>query len=253
MFAAFIVNLATKAGTFMLLDYVYRHHRLFQITNVYLYWIVLILVQDFLYWVLHYTGHYVRFFWAMHVTHHSSEKMNFSVSFRTSWMGHIKYVFFIPVPLLGFDPITFFVAHQAAVLYQFFVHTELVKKLPAAIEYVFVTPSHHRVHHGSNAKYIDKNYGSTFIIWDRMFGTFVPEEEKPVYGLTKPVKSYNPVYLVFHEWVDIGRDLKHAKSLSEMFNILFKPPGAVVTEHQRLSLQQEQAAQEVKEDRKSVV
>jgi sterol desaturase/sphingolipid hydroxylase (fatty acid hydroxylase superfamily) len=204
-------------------------------------------VDFFRYWA-HRISHEQRLWWATHVTHHSSERMNFSVSFRTSWMGHLKYVFFIPVPLLGFDPITFFVAHQAAVLYQFFVHTELVKKLPAAIEYVFVTPSHHRVHHGSNTQYIDKNYGSTFIIWDRMFGTFVAEEEKPVYGLTKPLKSYNPVYLVFHEWVDIGRDLKHAKSLREMFNILFKPPGAVVTEHQRLSLQQEQAAQEAKEE-----
>lgn len=189
------------------------------------------------YWA-HRISHEQRFWWATHVTHHSSEKMNFSVSFRTSWTQHIKFVFFLPVPFIGLDPFTFFICHQVAVLYQFFVHTELVKKLPAPIEYVLVTPSHHRVHHGSNPKYIDRNYGSTFIIWDRLFGTFEPEREQPVYGLSKPVKSYNPVYLVFHEWVDIWKDIKHAASFKEVFNLLFKPPGTVVTEHQRNSLKQ---------------
>ncbi|MCC9166787.1 sterol desaturase family protein [Pontibacter harenae] len=190
------------------------------------------------YWA-HRVAHEQRFWWATHVTHHSSENMNFTVSFRTSWTQHIKFVFFLPVPLLGIDPFTFFICHQVAVLYQFYVHTELIKKLPASIEYFFVTPSHHRVHHGSNPKYIDKNYGSTFIIWDRMFNTFEPEVEKPIYGITKPVRSLNPVYLVFHEWMDIWQDIKHAKSLKEVFLILYKPPGALVTEHQRQSQQQE--------------
>ncbi|MDX5483332.1 MAG: sterol desaturase family protein, partial [Hymenobacteraceae bacterium] len=193
---------------------------------------------DFLRYWAHRISHEQRLWWATHVTHHSSEKLNFSTSFRTSWTAPIKFLFFLPVPFLGFDPFTFFICHQAAVLYQFFVHTELVRKLPAPIEYVFVTPSHHRVHHGSNPKYIDKNYGSSLIIWDRMFGTFQPEEERPTYGLTKPVTSYNPVYLVFHEWVDIWKDLKHAGSAKEMYNILFNPPGATVTEHQRQALQE---------------
>lgn len=184
------------------------------------------------YWA-HRISHEQRFWWATHVTHHSSHKMNFSVSFRTGWTNHIKFVFFIPVPLLGIDPFTFFVCHQVAVLYQFFVHTELVGKLPAAIEYVFVTPSHHRVHHGSNPAYIDRNYGSTFIIWDRLFNTFEPETEKPVYGLTKPVNSYNPVYLVFHEWVDILKDLRHCRSIAEAWKVLFAPPGTLVTTHQK--------------------
>lgn len=187
------------------------------------------------YWA-HRISHEQRIWWATHVTHHSSEKMNFSVSFRTGWTNHIKFIFFIPVPLLGFDPFTFFICHQFAVLYQFWVHTELIKKLPAPIEYVFVTPSHHRAHHGSNAKYIDKNYGSTLIIWDRMFGTFQAEEEKPVYGLTKPVDSYNPIYLNFHEWIDIWEDLKHAKSVKEVYQLLFHPPGTIVTEYQKIQL-----------------
>lgn len=184
------------------------------------------------YWA-HRISHEQRFWWATHVTHHSSEKMNFAISLRTGWTSPIKFLFFLPVPFLGFDPFTFFVCHQLAVLYQFWVHTELIRKLPAPVEYLFVTPSHHRVHHGSNPKYIDKNYGSTFIIWDRMFGTFQKEEEKPTYGLTTPVSSYNPIYLVFHEWVDIGKDLRHARSLREAWDILFKPPGTVVTAHQR--------------------
>jgi sterol desaturase/sphingolipid hydroxylase (fatty acid hydroxylase superfamily) len=194
--------------------------------------LALVLVDLCRYWA-HRISHEQRFWWATHVTHHSSEKMNFSVSFRTGWTQHIKFIFLLPVPFLGFDPFTFFVCHQLAVLSQFWVHTELVRKLPAPIEYIFVTPSHHRVHHGSNPKYIDKNYGSTFILWDRLFGTFQEEEERPVYGLTKPVNSFNPIYLVFHEWVDIWKDLRHATSFREAWDILFKPPGAVVTAYQR--------------------
>ena len=108
---------------------------------------------------------------------------------------------------MGFDPITFFIVHQIEVLYQFWIHTELIRKLPKPIEYIFTTPSHHRVHHATNEKYIDKNYGSTFIIWDRIFGTFQPEEEQAVYGITRPVNSFNPIYLVFHAWRDLVIDL----------------------------------------------
>ncbi|MEJ8800630.1 sterol desaturase family protein [Pontibacter sp. H249] len=200
--------------------------------------IVCFIAVDFCRYWAHRISHEQRLWWATHVTHHSSEKMNFAISFRTSWTTPIKFLFFLPVPFLGFDPLTFFICHQLAVLYQFWVHTEIIKKMPAPFEYFFVTPSHHRVHHGSDVKYLDKNYGSTFIIWDRMFGTFQKEEEHPTYGLTTPVKSYNPVYLVFHEWVDIWHDLKHAKSPKEVWAILFKPPGAVVTEHQRSKLGQ---------------
>ena len=108
---------------------------------------------------------------------------------------------------MSFDPIVFFIAHQIEVLYQFWIHTELIRKLPKPIEYIFVTPSHHRVHHSVNEKYLDKNFGSTFIIWDRIFKTFQPEEEKAIYGITKPVNSYNPVFLVFHAWIDLFKDI----------------------------------------------
>ncbi|MFT2009395.1 sterol desaturase family protein [Pontibacter sp. 13R65] len=205
-------------------------------------YIVCFIAVDFCRYWAHRIAHEQRFWWATHVTHHSSQKMNFSVSFRTGWTNQIKFVFFIPVPLLGIDPFTFFVCHQIAVLYQFWIHTELIRKMPAPIEYLFVTPSHHRAHHGSNPKYIDKNYGSTLIIWDRLFGTFQAEEEEPIYGLTTQVTSYNPVYLVFHEYQAIWQDLKHARNSKEIFQILFKPPGAIVTDHQRLEAQKKETS-----------
>lgn len=189
------------------------------------------------YWA-HRVAHEQRFWWATHITHHNSKKFNFSVSFRLSWTQHIKFVFFVPVVMMGFDPFVFFICHQIAVLYQFWIHTEYIKKLPAPIEYIFVTPSHHRVHHGSDEHYLDKNYGSTFIIWDRIFGTFTPEGERPTYGITKQVDSYNPVYLVFHEFVDIYKDIRQAENAKEVWQILFGRPGDEVIKNRDLKRQE---------------
>ena len=135
-------------------------------------------VFDFVRFFAHKLSHETNILWATHVTHHNSEKYNLSTTFRLSWTQVIKIFFFIPLGFLGFHPVLFFFCHQIGVLYQYWVHTELIGKLPKPIEFIFVTPSHHRVHHGVNPKYIDKNYGSTFIIWDRMFGSFQEEEEK---------------------------------------------------------------------------
>lgn len=184
------------------------------------------------YWA-HRIAHENRFWWATHVTHHNSKLYNWSVSFRLGWTQHIKVIFFVPVALTGFDPIVFFICHQIAVLYQFWIHTEYIKKLPAPIEFIFTTPSHHRVHHASNAKYLDKNYGSTFIIWDRIFGTFQPEEqkEKPKYGLTEQVESYNPITLNFHEWRDIVKDLTRSDiSAKKKMWYLFGRPSEIAAE-----------------------
>ncbi|MGI8892328.1 MAG: sterol desaturase family protein [Bacteroidia bacterium] len=188
------------------------------------------------YWA-HRVAHEQRFWWATHVTHHNSKKYNFSVSFRLSWTQHIKFIFFLPVIMIGFDPFIFFICHQIAVLYQFWIHTELIKKLPAPIEFFFTTPSHHRVHHASDVHYHDKNYGSTFIIWDRIFGTFMPEGARPTYGITKEIKSYNPVYLVFHEFVDIYKDLRQAESWKEARQILFGKPGDEIIKNRDLKRQ----------------
>lgn len=163
-------------------------------------YILCLISLDFCRYWAHRIAHVNRFWWATHVTHHNSEKYNWSVSFRLGWTQFIKVIFFIPVALMGFDPVLFFICHQVEVLYQFWIHTEYIRKLPAPIEYIFTTPSHHRVHHSRNEKYIDKNFGSTLIIWDRLFGTFMPETEQADYGITKPVNSYNPITLNFHEW-----------------------------------------------------
>lgn len=191
--------------------------------------VVCIIAIDFCRYWAHRVAHENRFWWATHVTHHNSEKYNWSVSFRLGWTQHIKIIFFVPVALMGFDPVVFFICHQIEVLYQFWIHTEYIKKLPRPIEYIFTTPSHHRVHHARNDHYLDKNYGSTLIIWDRMFGTFQPEMERPDYGITIPVNSYNPVTLNFHEWVDIVRDVRNSHSIKEAYAMIFTSPAKLAS------------------------
>lgn len=178
------------------------------------------------YWA-HRISHEQRFWWTTHVPHHSGNNYNLAVSFRLSWIQEFKILFFIPVTIAGFHPWIFFVVNQVAVLFQFWVHTEYIKKLPRWIEYIFATPSNHRVHHGTQDKYIDKNYGATFIIWDRMFGTFQPEEERPKYGLTTPVHTGNPFKLVFQEAIDLVNDVRKAKTWRERFWYTFGSPIAI--------------------------
>jgi sterol desaturase/sphingolipid hydroxylase (fatty acid hydroxylase superfamily) len=192
-------------------------------THWWTYVLCIIALDFFRYWS-HRLTHVNRFWWATHVTHHNSEKYNLSVAFRLGWTQHIKFIFFIPVILMGFNPVVFFICHQVEVLYQFWVHTEYIRKLPAPIEYIFVTPSHHRVHHSSNKKYLDKNFGSTFIIWDRLFGTFQEEKEQTLYGITTPLNTYNPITLNFHEWKDIFLDVYKSRSLKEGYAMLFTSP-----------------------------
>lgn len=176
------------------------------------------------YWA-HRISHQQRFWWATHVVHHSSEQYNLTVSFRLSWMQNLKLVFFIPILMIGFHPVIFFVASQIAVLFQFWVHTEYIGKLPRMIENIFATPSNHRVHHGSQEKYINKNYGATFIFWDHLFGTYQREEEQPRYGLTTNIeKKSDPVYLNFHEYNDIWKDLASTKSFRKRMFYLFGDP-----------------------------
>jgi sterol desaturase/sphingolipid hydroxylase (fatty acid hydroxylase superfamily) len=204
------------------------------------YILCIIAIDFFRYWS-HRLTHVNRFWWATHVTHHNSEKYNLSVAFRLGWTQHIKFIFFIPVILMGFDPVIFFICHQIEVLYQFWIHTEYIRKLPAPIEYLFVTPSHHRVHHSRNKKYLDKNFGSTFIIWDRLFGTFQEEKEQTLYGITTPINSYNPITLNFHEWKDIFLDVIKSRSLKEGYAMLFTNPSkleAVKTEFNSIYLKE---------------
>lgn len=212
-----------KIGVFMIFLFFFNLAP-FKIPHTWWSYILCLILLDFSRYWSHRLAHEQRFWWSTHVVHHSSEHYNLSTSFRLSWTQNLKIIFFLPVVLMGFHPIVFFIVHQLEVLYQFWIHTELIKKLPRPIEYIFTTPSHHRVHHSVNEKYIDKNYGSTFIFWDRIFGTFQEEDEKPRYGITKPVNSYNPFFLVFHEWIEISKDVWNSKSLKEAWIILFGSP-----------------------------
>lgn len=182
------------------------------------------------YWA-HRISHMQRFWWATHIAHHSGEYYNLTVSFRLSWVQYLKIIFLIPVGLIGFHPVIFFVTNQIAILFQFWVHTEYIRKLHPAIEYLLATPSNHRVHHGSQEKYINKNYGATFILWDRMFGTFQREEEQVIYGTNSNIEHKdNPLYLNFHEYADMWKDVKSAKGLQKKFFYIFGNPLTIAHE-----------------------
>jgi sterol desaturase/sphingolipid hydroxylase (fatty acid hydroxylase superfamily) len=224
---AFLLNLAVYGSTFFMLDYAYRF-RLFQISNAIIYWVVLIVAQDFLYWALHYTGHYCRLFWAIHVTHHSSEHFNITTGFRSTVFEPLYRVFFyLPLALMGFSAIDILYAYLITQFYGNMVHTQYHIPLPKWYGLVFVTPSHHRVHHASNIPYLDKNMGMVLIIWDRMFGTFHEENlPEPVkYGLTKQPDDLGPVNILFHEWRALLRDIKQAPTFKIKLQYLFNPPG----------------------------
>lgn len=206
--------------------------------RMYLNWWTLIpcyIVYDFSSYWSHRISHFNRFFWASHVVHHSADHFNLTVSFRQSWVQHFKLLFFLPLAFAGFHPIVFFVTNQIAVLYQFWVHSGCIGKLHPVVEYIFATPSNHRVHHGSNERYIDKNFAATFIVWDRMFNTYQEEDEKPAFGITSPLNSkINPFYLNFHEYADIVKDVKNAKGIRRKMHYLFGRPHDISIEKKHL-------------------
>ncbi len=211
-----------------ILVFLYQYHLPIH-WNPIAYWILLLLGEDLLFWIEHYVDHSCRLFWAVHVTHHSSPEYNLSTGFRSSVLMPVyKYLYFIPLVLLNFRPLDAIFMYSITQVYGILVHTQAIKKLPSWIEYIFVTPSHHRVHHASNIPYLDRNMGMVFIIWDRMFGTFTEEmpDEVPHYGITKPIeKPHHPIHIVTHEWLEIAKDLKKSKSLKNKLNYLFRPPG----------------------------
>lgn len=209
------------------------------------------IIFDFCSYWAHNISHRQRFWWATHVAHHSGEYYNLTVSFRLSWVQYIKIIFFLPVSLIGFHPIIIFVTNQIAVLFQFWVHTEYIRKLHPIIEYVFATPSNHRVHHGSQEKYINKNYGATFIIWDRIFGTYQEEDEKAEYGLTHNIEHKgNPFHINFHEYADMIRDVRNASTFREKLFFIFGNPIDIAL---RKKAQAEKTSVEEEEELESLV
>ena len=211
-----------------ILMWTYEHH-FFKIENPYLYWVLLFIFEDLAFYIEHRIDHYCRFFWAVHLTHHSSEEFNLTTGFRSSVFQPVyRFVYFVPVALMGFHPLDIVFMYSVTQTYGILVHTQYIKKMPAWFEAVFVTPAHHRVHHASNIRYLDKNMGMCLIIWDRMFGAFQDElPEDPVkYGLTKPLKNpHNLFNHVIHEWKGMLADLKKKVPLATKIKYLFKPPG----------------------------
>lgn len=180
---------------------------------------------DFLYYWDHRWQHEKRIFWANHVTHHSSEHYNLSTALRQPWSGYLLAWVFAPMPLLGIPLHQTARAGQLNLLYQYWIHTELIDRLPPAGEAVLNTPSHHRVHHGANPQYLDKNYAGILITWDKLFGTFEPELRRVKYGLTKNIKTHNPIRIGYHEMADIARDVRRAKGWRNKLGYVWKHPG----------------------------
>jgi sterol desaturase/sphingolipid hydroxylase (fatty acid hydroxylase superfamily) len=188
-------------------------------------WVIAIVGIDLLYYTYHRIAHRVRIVWATHQAHHSSEYFNFATALRQKWNNSGEILMWIPLPLLGIPPWMVFTSFSISLIYQFWVHTEHIDKLWAPIEFVFNTPSHHRVHHGMDPEYLDKNYGGILIIWDRLFDSFQPEVFRPHYGLTKPVGTFNIWRLQTHEYVAIMRDVRSARRWRDKAGLVFGPPG----------------------------
>lgn len=221
-----ISGFLSKIVVFGALTLVYQF-RFFTLGYEWWVWVLAFFADDLSYYWFHRISHQVRWFWASHVVHHSSQRYNLSTALRQTWTGNLtgSFLFWLWMPLLGFHPIVVMLMQQVSLIYQFWIHTEAIHRLPAPIEFIFNTPSHHRVHHGSDLKYLDKNHGGILIIWDRLFGTFRPEEERPRYGLTKNIDTYNPVIIAFKEWGDIFTKVAAARSARHAFYYLFGPPG----------------------------
>jgi len=225
------LDLLSRGITWGILAYIYNFHFI-EIQNSILYWLLLFVAEDFLYYLLHVIDHNTRFFWASHVTHHSSEEFNLTVGFRSSVFQPLyRFIYFIPLSLLGFKVVDMAVVYSFTQIYGILVHTSYVPKLRKMpymlLEYVFVTPSQHRVHHASNIEYLDKNMGMCLSIWDRIFGTFQEEiDDLPIrYGLTYPLENRGAINIVFHAWIDLWNDLKKPSSFSTKFKYILMPPG----------------------------
>lgn len=194
------------------------------------YWFVIAFVLDDLaYYVFHRSAHRVRWFWASHVIHHSSQHYNLSTALRQTWTGVISlgFLFRLPLFLIGFPPAMVFFVAGLNLIYQFWIHTEVIDRMPRWFEAVMNTPSHHRVHHATNPRYLDRNYAGVFIVWDRLFGTFEPErdDDRPRYGIVKNLGSFNLLWAAFHEWAGIARDLWHAPDWAARWGYVAMPPG----------------------------
>lgn len=224
-----IFGILTAGVTFAATIWVWNH-RLFTVPfDAWWGWVAIFFLEDLTYYWFHRLSHERRFWWAAHVNHHSSQHYNLSTALRQTWTGGLSgtWLLWLPLAWLGFSPAQIAIQQGISLVYQFWIHTEAIKRMPAWFEAVFNTPSHHRVHHARNPRYLDRNYAGILIIWDRLFGTFEAEldAEPPRYGIVKNLAGFNLLRVAFHEWIAIGKDLAGARSPREVIGYLFGPPG----------------------------
>jgi sterol desaturase/sphingolipid hydroxylase (fatty acid hydroxylase superfamily) len=220
-----IINIGWKLAVLAIYSAAYLASPLQVSSHNPLAWVALFFAEDFAYYWYHRTHHEIRVFWSSHVVHHSSQFYNLSTALRQTWTPFTGVVFWVPLALLGFPPWMILLEQSVSLLYQFFLHTERVGKLWRPIEFFWNTPSHHRVHHGANAEYLDRNYGGILIMWDRLFRTFEPERERVVYGLTKNIDTFRLTTVAFHEYGAIWRDVRSARSWRDRLGFMFRGPG----------------------------
>ncbi len=220
-----VTGLFMKTALFFGYKHIFEHWRLFDLPNTIWIWIILFIGVDFFYYWFHRMSHQVNALWAAHIVHHQSEEYNLTVALRQSWFqSWFSWIFYLPLAWIGFDPLMFLTLSAFNTLYQFWIHTRTIKNM-GFLEYIINTPSHHRVHHGSNPKYIDKNHAGSLIIWDKMFGTFQKEEEEVYYGITTPLASWNPVWANVHYWAELWGTAKKSDTIADKINVFIKPPG----------------------------
>ena len=222
-----LINLGAKGIVYAVFSLMYQFRFFEMPADAWWAWFVLFFADDFSYYWFHRISHQSRFFWASHVVHHSSQRYNLGTALRQTWTGNLtgSFMFWSWLPLIGYHPAMVLTMQSVSLIYQFWIHTEAIHKLPRPIEWLFNTPSHHRVHHSSDIKYLDRNHAGILIIWDRLFGTFQLEEEHPSYGLTRNIGTYNPIRIAFHEWADIFRDFRAAPDWKSRLHYVFGPPG----------------------------
>jgi sterol desaturase/sphingolipid hydroxylase (fatty acid hydroxylase superfamily) len=223
-----VAGLLSGGAVFALATWV-SQFRLFDIGYAWYWFVLAFVVDDFAYYLFHRSAHRVRWFWASHVIHHSSQHYNLSTALRQTWTGFfsLAFLFRLPLFLIGFPPAMVFFVAGLNLIYQFWIHTEVIGRMPRWFEAVMNTPSHHRVHHATNPRYLDSNYAGVFIVWDKWLGTFEPErdDDKPRYGIVKDLGSFNIVWAAVHEWVGIARDVWQAPDWKARINYMIQPPG----------------------------
>jgi sterol desaturase/sphingolipid hydroxylase (fatty acid hydroxylase superfamily) len=220
-----VINLGWKLVVLVIYTALYELTPLRVPSDAWWAWVLLFFADDLAYYWFHRVSHEVRVFWASHVVHHSSQHYNLSTALRQTWVPMTYLPFWLPLALIGIPPWMIILEQSISLVYQFGIHTERLGRLWRPLEFIFNTPSHHRVHHGANQQYLDRNYGGILIIWDRLFGSFQGETEPVRYGLTKNIETHHPVRVAFHEYIAIGRDVRHAASWRDRAGYVLRGPG----------------------------